>query len=249
MSLCVQCSEATATHTCGHCHVARYCSRACQCAHWPQHRERCAALQRAPSGTETSVTYLRRDMAASYYSGASDAYRYARTLRFGDNTRVADTLQSLIDSRLELAASLGNASAERMMVDSDAERQRIWSEMAAAAYAASDQLESVSAANVDELDLDPALVAAMRASIAQDVPIGWNVGYADAMFEIVHTLTSMLASNASARGELIQAVQVCMAAFMITRERAVAKTRERRAQNAAGEPTAASAAQPAAAMA
>lgn len=188
-------------------------------------------------------------MAASYYSGASDAYRYARTLRFGDNTRVADTLQSLIDSRLELAASLGNASAERMMVDSDAERQRIWSEMAAAAYAASDQLESVSAANVDELDLDPALVAAMRASIAQDVPIGWNVGYADAMFEIVHTLTSMLASNASARGELIQAVQVCMAAFMITRERAVAKTRERRAQNAAGEPTAASAAQPAAAMA
>lgn len=243
--LCAHCQAAQATHECGHCHVTRYCSRDCQRAHWPQHRDRCPLLtsvQRAPSGSESSHTFLRPHMAPSYYSGASDAYRRARTLRFtaAHAALVQEFIEELVASRLQLAAQLSEASNTRMTVADEQARTAVWRDMCEAAYTASDHLHDAipSAFRAEEMSIDPSVLAQLRQAIPEDVPLAWTVGYAEASAEVMMALVTHLqaCTDTTLRSELIGAVSTCATAFMIARERALAKTRERRAQNAQGPP-------------
>ena len=52
MAICAGCGSNAAPNLCSRCQQARYCSRACQTAHWKQHKRVCAAA--APS-SETAV--------------------------------------------------------------------------------------------------------------------------------------------------------------------------------------------------
>jgi len=46
--LCARCAAPRARQLCSACGVERYCSAACQRAHWPQHREDCSSAGAAP---------------------------------------------------------------------------------------------------------------------------------------------------------------------------------------------------------
>ena len=51
---CVHCFAAVSTSKCSRCLVARYCSKECQCAHWPTHKSQCR-----PPETKEDVSLLR----------------------------------------------------------------------------------------------------------------------------------------------------------------------------------------------
>jgi len=52
---CVGCGERRATSTCSQCAVARYCTAACQRAHWPAHKAECIASRHCRAARARSL--------------------------------------------------------------------------------------------------------------------------------------------------------------------------------------------------